>query len=260
MALRICVLASGSSGNCTYIGSEQTAILIDAGLSGRETALRLERIGARLESIRGVCVSHEHNDHTAGLRVLHRRHGIPVYVNSGTVDALKRGEKLESVAWQIFSTGTPFGVGDLQVHPFSVPHDAMEPVGFVVECGGIRVGVVTDIGVATSLARERLRHCQAVVLEANHDEQMLHAAQRPWSLKQRILGRQGHLSNAHAAEMLAEIAGPDLKQVFLAHLSRDCNRQDLALHAAESVLKKAGHHHVKVSLTYPDRVSEVWVG
>jgi phosphoribosyl 1,2-cyclic phosphodiesterase len=260
MALRICILASGSSGNCTYVASDQTAVLVDAGLSAREIGRRLEGIGAGVSGVRGVCVSHEHGDHTAGLRVLQGRHGVPLYANGGTIDALRRDPKLEGLRWQVFTTGQMFQVGDLTIEPFSVPHDAYEPVGFVISDGVARVGVVTDMGIPTTLVRERLRGCRVVVVESNHDEEMLLKAERPWYLKQRIMGRQGHLSNQGAAAMLAEIATPQLDHVFLAHLSSECNDPDLARKTAHDMLLKAGHPHVKVSVAHPDRVSEVWAG
>lgn len=260
MSLRVSILGSGSSGNCTYVASEQTALLIDAGLSAREIGRRLEMVGARLDQVRGVCVSHEHGDHTQGLRVLHQRAGIPLYANGGTIEALRRNPEFEPLRWQQFTTGAPFVVGDLTVEPFSVPHDAFEPVGFVIACGGSRVGVVTDMGMSTTLIRERLRQCRLVVVESNHDEQMLQEAERPWHLKQRIRGRQGHLSNQGAATMLAEIAGPQLHQVYLAHLSADCNHPDLARQTAHDMLLKAGHTHINVSVTYPDRPTEIWAG
>lgn len=256
--MQICILASGSSGNCTFIGSKSTSVLIDAGLSAKRTAEALAEIGQDVRYLHGVCVSHEHNDHITGLRVLHGRHGIPAYANAGTVEALCRRPELASITWQVFTTGSPFHIGDMRIEPFSVPHDAYDPVGFVVESEGARVGVVTDMGMATSLIRERLRKCHALVIEANHDEKLLAEAERPWSLKQRIRGRQGHLSNEHAAEMVAEIAGPELRQVFLAHLSEDCNRHDLALETTQKRLTDNGHHHINVSLTFPDRISEIW--
>lgn len=260
MGLRTCILGSGSSGNCTYVASDSTAVLVDAGLSAREIERRLEQIGVRAAGIQGICVSHEHSDHTAGLRVLQSRHGMPIYANSATREAVCRDEKMQGLSWRVFETGQPFAVGDLSIEPFTVPHDAYDPVGFVVACGEARVGIVTDMGVPTSLVRERLRTCQAVVIEANHDEQMLKDAQRPWHLKQRISGRQGHLSNQVAAKMLCEIASPRLAQVFLAHLSEECNRQDLAYKTTSDTLIASGHAHVKVSLTFPDRISEVWAG
>lgn len=258
MALQVCILGSGSSGNCTYVASPQTGLLIDAGLSAREIGRRLATVGAAVEAVRGICVSHEHGDHTQGLKVLHQRAGIPLYGNAGTIEALRRNPDFEALRWQVFSTGTAFTVGDLMVESFSVPHDAFEPVGFVISCGEARVGIVTDMGMPTTLIRERLRGCNVVVVESNHDEQMLQDAERPWHLKQRIRGRQGHLSNQRAATMLADIAGPQLRQVFLAHLSADCNRPDLARQTAHDMLLKAGHSHINVSLTYPDRPTEVW--
>lgn len=258
MTLRLCVLGSGSSGNCTYVGSEKTSLLIDAGLSARETVKRLGEIGVNIASIAAVCVSHEHGDHTAGLRVLHQRHGIPLYANAGTIEGLRRDPKLADVSWQVFTTGSPFTVGELTVEPFSVPHDAYDPVGYVVACSEVRLGIVTDMGVPTTLIRQRLKVCRAVVLEANHDEKMLQDAPRPWHLKQRIMGRQGHLSNYSAAEVLADIAHPHLDRVFLAHISDECNREDLAVRTASDRLARDGHHHVKVCATFQDRVSEMW--
>ena len=258
MSLRVCILASGSSGNCTLIASPTTSILIDAGLSAREIGRRLESLAVSHGSLSAICVSHEHSDHTAGLRVMNQRHGVPIYANQGTADALRRDDEWKALPWRIFTTGQPFAVGDLRVEPFSVPHDAYDPVGFVISSGGARVGVVTDIGIPTTLVRERLKSCHALVLESNHDERLLQEAPRPEYLKQRIRGRQGHLSNERAGALLAEVASPSLSHVFLAHLSEQCNRHELALRTAERHLQRAGHTHVKVSLTYPDRSSDIW--
>ena len=259
MVMRVCVLASGSSGNCTYVGSENTAILIDAGLSGRETASRLDQIGVALSAIHAVCVSHEHNDHTAGLRVLHRRHHIPVYANSDTIRALCPDEDRGDISWREFENGQAFSIGDFSIAPFSVPHDAMNPVGFVIRRGDVRVAIVTDIGMPTTLVRECLKGCQVIIVEANHDEHLLQNSHRPWHLKKRIAGRQGHLSNETAATLLAEIAGAQLEHVYLAHLSAECNRHDLALKTVQRTLKRHGHERIKVSLTYPDNISDIWM-
>ena len=191
MGLKLCVLASGSSGNCIYVGSEATGILIDAGLSCRETLRRLEDAGVDASGIRAICLTHEHSDHRSGLATLQRRLGVPLYANRGTADAIEQDGGKDALAWNIFATGSPFPIGDLILEPFSVPHDSYEPVGFTVSAGGARVGIVTDMGVVTGLVRQRLMNCQLVVIEANHDEDMLKGADRPWSLKQRIMGRQG---------------------------------------------------------------------
>ena len=256
--MKICVLASGSSGNCIYVGTESTHILIDAGLSGRATRNRLEQIGVQLAAIQAIVLTHEHSDHISGLAVLHSRHGIKLYANAGTIEAVRLGAKMNALAWHVFTTGSTFQIGDISLDPFSVSHDAYEPVGFVAASGPVRVGIATDIGVSTHLVRERLKDCRAVIIESNHDEHLLANARRPWSLKQRIAGRQGHFSNQHAAELIAEIAGPGLSQVFLSHLSSDCNRPDLALQATQTALNRQGSARVRVQVTFPDRISEVW--
>jgi len=261
MSLQICVLASGSSGNCTYVGSDHAAILIDMGISARETSRRLEQIGADLNAIQAVCITHEHHDHTCGLGALQRKHKIPAYANAGTLEALMQQDpKASGLPWTVFQNGAPFQIGDLSIEPFSVPHDAFDPVGFIVRAGDAKVGIVTDMGIATELIRTRLKGCRMLVLESNHDEQLVKDSSRPWHLKQRILSRQGHLSNGNAAEMLTEIAGTELQQVFLAHISDQCNRHDLALGETISALSRAGLGHIKVSLTFADRISEIWRG
>ncbi len=257
--MKICILGSGSSGNCAYVGAGSTHLLVDAGLSGRETARRLGQLGVPLSAVNAVCLTHEHSDHIAGLATLHTRHGIPLYANAGTVEALGRDEKLGRLAWNVFTTGSPFRVGELLVEPFAVSHDAYEPVGFIVTAGPVRAGLVTDVGVITHLVRERLRRCRALVIESNHDARLLADARRPWQLKQRIAGRQGHLSNEHAAELIGELAGPDLSQVFLSHLSAECNRPDLALRTACAALERLGRARVRVELTFADRISAVWL-
>ena len=258
MAVTVCVLGSGSSGNCTFIGTEGVGILVDAGLSGRDTVRRVEEAGLAWERLQAVLLTHEHGDHTSGLGVLHRRHKLALYANSGTIDTYARGDDdASTLQWNVFQTGAAFEIGDLRVEPFSVPHDALDPVGFIFTAGGVKVGVVTDMGMATTLIRERLRHCHVLVVEANHDLHMLKNSGRPWSLIQRILSRQGHLSNDALAEMLAEIGHPGMTDVFLAHLSRDCNDPALAEKHVRKALEKRGHTHIQLHLTYPDKPSRV---
>jgi phosphoribosyl 1,2-cyclic phosphodiesterase len=257
MALTICVLGSGSTGNCTFVGTESVGVLVDAGLSGRETLRRAEEAGLPMERVTAVLLTHEHGDHTAGIGVLHRRHKLSLFANSGTIDRFAKEEDGDSLQWNVFQTGSPFEIGDLRIEPFSVPHDALDPVGFIFTCQQCKVGVVTDMGMATTLIRERLRHCQALVVEANHDLDMLKNSGRPWSLIQRILGRQGHLSNEALAVMLGEIGHPAMSDVFLAHLSQDCNDPKLAEQDVRKALDKKGHSHIRLHLTYPDKPSSV---
>ncbi len=257
MSIKFCVLASGSSANSIYLECADVRLLIDAGLSGKETTRRLAEIGVDIGEIDAVCVTHEHDDHRNALRILHQKHGAAVYANAGTIEALERSPKTQGIAWQVFTTGQAFSIGDLVLEPFSVPHDSYDPVGFVVTNGQARLGVVTDMGMTTELIRERLRGCQALIVEANHDVEMLRNSSRPWSLKQRILGRQGHLSNDQAGELVAEVGCELLQCVLLAHLSDDCNRPEVAVHVVRTALDNGGLGHVEVKLSYPDRISDI---
>lgn len=257
MSIKLCVLASGSRGNCTFIGTQTTRILIDAGISAKKTTERLAEIGEKPEDIDAICVTHEHGDHIAGIRVLQNKHDIPVYANAGTFEGIQKARLGGDIACRQFTTGSAFEIGDLRVEPFSVPHDAYEPVGFVVASGGRRIGVATDVGIVTNVLREKFKSCQAVVVEANHDIELLHEAPRPWSLKQRILSNQGHLSNRAAAEMIAEIAGEGLTHLFLAHLSSDCNTPSHARREFENSLCAAGHTHCDIRITGASGVSDV---
>ena len=258
MSLTLCSLASGSAGNVTLVASPTTTILVDAGISAKQTAQRLESLGYQLGNLRGICLTHEHSDHTLGIPVLHNRHQIPVFANAATAGHLAHDAKFAGVNWRIFTTGSPFRIGDLLLEPFNVPHDALDPVGFVITCDQARVAVITDLGAATTLVRLRLRDCHALVIEANHDEYQLTQSDRPWSLKQRILSRQGHLSNDAAAELIAETAGPSLQHVFLAHLSSDCNHPDSACACVRRALEAKGHGHVRVETCFQDKTSTVW--
>ncbi len=257
-SVSLCVLSSGSSGNSTLIHCGDNALLIDTGLSVKKLTLRLEEAKCPVPSVRGICISHEHSDHVSGLSRFCRINPVPVYTNRATSEALLAQPGGDGLAFQIFQTGQSFVADSFAVTPFAVPHDAVDPVGYIVEIAGVRIGVVTDMGMATTLIRGRLKDCHALVVEANHDEQLLRDSRRPEHLKQRIRGRQGHLSNQAAAALLAEVAGPQLQAVFLAHLSEDCNKSDLALRTVQRGLASAGHTHVAVHLTYPDRISTVW--
>jgi phosphoribosyl 1,2-cyclic phosphodiesterase len=185
--------------------------------------------------------------------MLVRRADLSLYANSGTAEAIQRRGRVAGIPWSIFTTGSAFTIGDLIIEPFSVPHDSYDPVGFAIQCGKIRVGIVTDMGMPTELIRTRLRGCRVLVVESNHDTGLLRESSRPWGLKQRIAGRQGHLSNEQAAKLIAEVAGPELRCVMLAHLSAECNEPQRAKDMILGALRESGCAGVDVKLTYPDR-------
>ncbi|HOV84735.1 MAG TPA: MBL fold metallo-hydrolase [Syntrophobacteraceae bacterium] len=226
MALCFQLIASGSKGNAILVCSPKTRILVDAGLSARELCKRLEKTCTPANRLDALVLSHEHGDHVRGAGVLSRRFHVPVYLNQGTRENLpEQTGPMESM--QIFQSGSPFSVGDLEIHPFSISHDAADPVGFVVEHNAVRLGICTDLGVATQLVRTRLRGCRGIVLEANHDTDLLLNGPYPWELKQRIRGRHGHLSNSDAYELLDTLHHDRLKTVVFAHLSEVNNHPDL---------------------------------
>jgi phosphoribosyl 1,2-cyclic phosphodiesterase len=226
------VLGSGSSGNCALVTSDRCRILIDAGFSARRISQRLQSLSIEPESLDGILLTHEHSDHIAGLKVFCGKFDVPVYCNSLTAEYLCREGVAEANRYRIFSTGSSFTIQDIDVQAFYVPHDAVDPVAFVLSSDYGSVGFLTDLGYAPKLARERIREVHTLVVETNHDEQRLQAdPKRPWSVKQRILSRHGHLSNEAAATLVADIAGENLQRVILGHLSRECNSPELALGA-----------------------------
>ncbi len=252
--LKICVLASGSSGNSTLIRAEKTAVLLDAGLSAAALIGKLGTLGLTLEDLDAVLIGHDHGDHTQGLKALGKRWGGPIYLNRETAEAVK--EKAPGLGnLHIFQNQHTWEIGDIRVSPFPVEHDALNPVGFVLECGGVRVAAATDLGFVTRPVREAFRGVHAAIIEANYDPGLLLNGSRPWHLKQRIKSRRGHLSNGDAADFLGEVCGETVSDVFLVHLSRDCNRPDLALQAVKEALARKGRPDVRVHLTYPDRPS-----
>ena len=249
MSVSLTILGSGSSGNCAYLESGETRILIDAGFSLRQIRLRLAAIGRAPEALTGILITHEHSDHVQGLPALTEKLGIPVYCNRPTRDAIEYQLKVKLNS-HLFTTGTGFAIGDIGIESFSVPHDAQEPVGYLLRTERGNVGFVTDLGHATRLVIERVRAANVLVLEANHDIKMLQdCPHRPWSLKQRILGRHGHLSNEAAAEVSDQIMSPGLRHLYLAHLSRQCNRPELAQRVVSSRLRQIGAVHVRLELT-----------
>jgi phosphoribosyl 1,2-cyclic phosphodiesterase len=246
--LFLSVLASGSSGNCALVETPSTRILVDAGLSARRVALLLAAKGVAPDQLDGILLTHEHSDHAAAIHVWARRHGTRVFANRLTAEALSNGKRSsKEVNWNIFQTGADFEIGSLRIQSFPLPHDAAEPVGFVLSHSGQSLGFLTDLGYPTRVIMERVRSVHTLVIEANHDEKMLQDdTRRPWSTKQRIMSRHGHLSNRAAAEVLASIAGNSLRRAVLGHLSEDCNTPALAIQTVRERLATAGCNEVEV--------------
>jgi len=255
ISVEVCVLASGSAGNCIYVSGAGTRLLIDAGLSLREITARLRQLDVAVDSIQAVLFTHDHLDHCSGAGVLWRRHALPLFANEGTAAGIELAVKGLQAEWNIFETGSAFPVGGLAVEAFSVSHDAADAVGFVIADDRARIGIVTDLGMVTTLVQRKLASCDLLVLETNHDVEMLRQSGRPWSLIQRIQGRQGHLSNEDAAVLLENVLGPRLQAIFLAHLSEQCNAPHLAERAVREVLRRAGREDIRLEHTRPDAIS-----
>jgi phosphoribosyl 1,2-cyclic phosphodiesterase len=255
MALKICILGSGSKGNCTYIESPEARLLIDVGLSAREIVRRLHAIGVEPDTLDGILISHEHSDHIHGVGALARHYQLPVYVNQATFQKARRIiGTIEEV--REFSAGTPFALKDLAIDPFSLPHDADDPVAFRLSWRRRIMAIVTDLGYASQLVRERIRGCHLLILEANHDDSMLKVGPYPWSLKQRIGGKAGHLSNQQSSELLRDVLHDELGYVILAHLSETNNLPDLARLTIAEVL---GARRTQLSIASQREVSEWFV-
>jgi phosphoribosyl 1,2-cyclic phosphodiesterase len=244
----VTILGSGSAGNCALVETPQTRLLLDGGLSARQIVLRLAQCGVNPLEIDGVLLTHEHSDHAGALDVWCKQFSTPIYCNRLTAEVLQRESppRLRK-DWRMFVTGSEFAIKDITIETFPVPHDAVEPVGFVLHHGGETLGVLTDLGVATKLVQERVRTAQTLIIETNHDEKLLqNDTKRPWSVKQRIMSRHGHLSNAAAADVLAGLLDGRLRRAVLGHLSRDCNSPELAVGTVRARLDTAGGCAVEV--------------
>ena len=264
--MRITVLGSGSTGNSVLICAGETRVLVDAGLSARETARRLALVGEDVSRIDGVVITHEHSDHAGGLRVLMKTLACPVYISGATREAFicektrtsdepkRRAEALRDRTEEI-SSSRDFRIGEIDFHPFTVPHDAADNFGFVATHRGVRVATLMDFGCVTTLVSERLRGCAAVVIESNHSRDMLKACEvYPWELKQRILSRTGHLSNEDVAVWLRDEFDGAASHVVLAHLSQRANNPYVAQLSAEIALQERGmlfQTNTRIMLSHP---------
>lgn len=235
MALLFQVLASGSKGNAILVSSPETRILVDAGLSAKELNARLQQTGTTANQLDAIVISHEHTDHVRGLGTLSRRFDLPVYLTQGTLDNLPL-EIGPLPMVRLFQPGVPFALGDLELKPFSISHDAKDPAGFVVADKAHRLGICTDLGVATQLVKTRLQGCHGLILEANHDSELLFRGPYPLPLKQRIRSRHGHLSNTESCQLLQSLHHSDLQIVLFAHLSEVNNHPDLVRRSSQELL------------------------
>ncbi|MGH9777665.1 MAG: MBL fold metallo-hydrolase [Candidatus Acidiferrales bacterium] len=236
LAVELTILGSGSSGNAAVLSTERTRLLLDAGLSKRETLKRLEAAGLPPAGFSGILISHEHADHAAHLAALAAELDVPVFLSEGTFEALSETAVLPKV--ERFRPGQRLTIGDIEVLPFAVPHDAREPVAFRFTAGGLRIGFAVDLGYLTSLAKEQLRGCDLLLLEANHDVELLRRGPYPWFIKQRVMSRLGHLSNEALAGYLEHDFDGSAAVLVLAHLSENNNSPEMARLAVEQALER----------------------
>lgn len=229
--MKMCSIASGSSGNCIYIGTEATNLLVDVGISCKRIVEGLNQIGLAGKDIDGILITHEHSDHIGGLGVLCRKYGIPIYATDGTINAIKKVSNLGAIDDSLFHVvraDEKFILKDITVNPMKISHDAAQPVAYRFQYGSKRMAVATDLGTYDEYTVESLKGMDVLLLEANHDTNMLQVGPYPYALKQRILGKKGHLSNELSGRLLSRILNDNLKAVFLGHLSKENNLAELA--------------------------------
>jgi phosphoribosyl 1,2-cyclic phosphodiesterase len=235
--MRFCAFASGSSGNCTYAGSDSTHILVDVGMSGKRVEAALETADISGRDLRGILITHEHSDHICGLGVISRKYQIPIYATEKTIEAIKKDKSVGNIDEDLFNVikaDNKFMLGDLTINPMKISHDAADPVGYRISYGNKKVAVCTDLGKYDEYTVEALKGLDAVLLEANHDVKMLQLGPYPYPLKQRILSDRGHLSNELSGQLLSRILHDDMKYVYLGHLSKENNIPELAYEAVRT--------------------------
>ena len=232
--MRLCSIASGSSGNCIYVGSETTHLLVDVGISGKRTECGLNTLGITGKELDGILITHEHADHISGLGVMARKYGIPVYATAGTINAIQESSsigKLDASLFREVKEDEKLTIKDLTVNPMRISHDAAQPVAYRISYGNKKIGICTDLGVYNDYTVECLKGMDALLLEANHDVKMLQVGPYPYYLKQRILGDKGHLSNENSGRLLSRILHDGLENIILGHLSKENNLPELAYEA-----------------------------
>lgn len=235
--MRMATVASGSSGNCIYVGSNQTHILIDAGISKKRTEMGLHNNDIDLKDISGIMITHEHIDHIGGLGVISRKYEIPIYATKKTLEQIEKNKTIGAIPTGLYREIRPdenYNIGDLEICPFHISHDAADPVGYRVNCSDKSVAVATDMGKYDDYIISKLQDLDAIVIEANHDVNMLLAGNYPYQLKQRILGDRGHLSNEASGRLINDILNDKIKRIILGHLSKENNFEELAYETVRS--------------------------
>lgn len=260
--MRICSIASGSSGNCIFVGSERTNLLVDAGISAKRIEHGLNRIEVNPDTIQGILVTHEHSDHVSGLGVMARRYHIPIYATYETVMAFRRSRSMGEISEELFNyveADKEFRINDVCIEPFSTSHDAANPVCYTVKMDDGKIGIATDLGKYDDYILSKLEESDLLLIEANHDVNMLMVGKYPYYLKQRILGERGHLSNDLCAELISKLIGKKNKHIILAHLSKENNYEELAYETVLCELTKHGtvSSDIKLSVAHRDSPSDM---
>lgn len=241
MTLRFSVLASGSTGNAFYIESNKEKLLVDAGLSGKQMDKLFDEVQVSPADLSGILVTHEHSDHIKGLGIIARKYNLPIYANQKTWNAMERSiGKLSLDQKFVFNMEEVKTFGDIDVESFGVSHDAAEPMFYVFRHGGKKVALVTDLGYVSERIKKTIEGADAYVFESNHDVGMLRMGRYPWSVKRRILGDSGHVSNEDCGLALTDVIDNNTKRIYLAHLSKDNNMKDLARMSVDNILRERG--------------------
>lgn len=262
MAIKFCSLSSGSSGNCQYIETENSKILIDAGFSGKRIEALLSSIGVNPSTLDGILVTHEHIDHSMGVGVFSRRYDIPIFANANTWIGMSSIIKsINEKNTKIFKTNDNFDINDISIHPINVFHDSLEPVGYILYNGKTKISIITDTGCVNDNIKYEIKNSNLYYMESNHDVQMLREGSYPWSLKQRIMSTKGHLSNDDAGVILGDVLAGKGEVVLLAHLSQDNNLPELAYKTVRDSILSQGldvDNDIKLDITFRDRTTCIY--
>lgn len=257
----LCSISSGSGGNCTYVGSEDCHLLVDAGISGKKIESGLASIMVEPKSLDGIFITHEHLDHISGLGIMARRYEIPIYATVETICEIRHTKnvgKIKDELYHIIEPNQTIQIKDMEINPFSISHDASNPVGYTFVSQGHKAGIATDLGKYDDYIISELYGAEILLLEANHDINMLQVGAYPYVLKRRILGERGHLSNDNSGKLICELLSDKLKHIFLGHLSKDNNYPDLAYETVKYILDQSGNpfrNQVELSVANRDEPS-----